>query len=242
MLSSLRSFALLLALVFCLSACGGGGDDEGNDSGGGKVRFLNAIPELEDVQLFLGEDNEPRILRYGQLTEYIDADEQRLEVRLFIPASPLALIDQAVATSPDVDRTVIFTGPATLPRNSQDYKISLTTLSDVHEPPVDQRFLLRVVNASPSAGNLNIYLTKPNEPLDSVIPKRGGVGYRAESGYLEGNESSAVLTLIDTKSKRTIYQSPLLDLAGTPVTSVFVLDKLDRGLPVVVGYSKDSDL
>jgi hypothetical protein len=239
------SRAILVGLcVLGLLNCGGGGSS-GSGGGGGRIRFLNAIPELHQVQLFLNDNPDPVLLNYGDLIDYEGFDT--VEVRLLVAGSPVPLINQQEKLTKGVDKTMSFLGDPN-PKPPK-YTVGTDLVEDKHESGSNNRFLLRVVDEAVSTHGLpglKVFITKPGVSLDNILPVKEGLSFSSNTGYIEGNESPAVVTILYDKTvkkqnQRTVlYQSQPIDLTATPVMSIFLIDQPGRGLPVQAVFSPDS--
>jgi len=235
---------ILLCLICCGLFCctksssndsGGGG---GGGSGSGQLRFINLIPELKTVYVYTDTDPDPITLEYGVPTEYKDFGNESVEIRVLVASSPLALVDQSYSLKSDSDKTlVLFGDPNPKPPN---YNISAKLLEDSHEPSIENRFDLRVIDAYPKSKGFDVFVTLPGVSLDNVLPFIKGIGFKGKDQYFSGNESTGIVTFYTSKDKETLFATSLLDLAAHPVITLYYAPDLPGGQGVLVSY--DSDL
>ena len=242
----MKCFRILSISLLIVSACSSIGcknssGGSGGSSGGTRVRFMNVITEQEVVQMFINEESQPRMtLNYGEMSEYTDLGSERFELRLLGASSPVPIHTDNITINND--STILFIGPKTLPQNqNRPYQITTKKFEDLHIPFVDNRFLVRVVNVSPTTERFDVYVLRPGVPIEQVVPRDKGVNFGSVTQYTEGNESPAYVDLINIRSRDSIYQSDVIDFDQNPVVTIYLFDQFGRGLPLRSIVSIDSD-
>lgn len=237
-----NSFRLTILCFFVAGsffACSGSGGFGGNPKG--HLRFIHTITELPEIFIFVNDDEEPIRLSYGEVSEYQDYDDgDSIEIRLLVPSSPLPLVERNVTAEEDRDQTLVFFSDRKT-SNLADYNVGTDLLTDQEDPDFDSRFLVRVVNAAPSLRSIDLYITENGDGLDQILPDQSSIGFRANTGYLEGNITRGVISLVDSKTRELLYQSESINFDNFPVVTVFALEQLGRGLPLDPVLSYDSE-
>ncbi len=240
-------FVFLFSVTLITGCTKGGSDDDnggsgGNASGDNRIRFLHVIPEQDEVQVFINQEDQPRFtLRYGEMTPYLNLGRDRIELRLLADPSPVPIFEENFTVN--TDTTMMFLGPRNLPTDiANDYRVSAKRFQDLHEPFVSNRFLLRVVNASPSTDRFDVFVLRPDTSIsDNILARDKGVGFGSVTNYTEGNESLAYVLLVDSKDGTEIVRTETFNFNDNPVITLILLDSFGRTPPLQTIVSYDSD-
>jgi len=97
--------------------------------------------------------------------------------------------------------------------------------------PVATAAKVRIVHAAPSAGLVDIYVTRPGAGIDSATPAFGSVPFRAETGYvsLAGGAYDVTVTVAGTKT--TAIGPATITLADGSVYTAAARDATGSGAP-----------
>jgi hypothetical protein len=88
-------------------------------------------------------------------------------------------------------------------------------LDDEVAAPAAGRAQIRIVNAAPDAGALDLYLTAAGDPLASAVPTRGNLAYAAATEVIEVSPSSAWRLRITAAGSKSDLRLDLSDVALT---------------------------
>lgn len=171
---------LLAALVVSLAAgwlaaCGGGGDDRTK----AQVRLVHAADAQAYPALELTVDGTLRHgnVAYGQTAAYADIDPDKTTSAISAAGSPTALLNFTPSVARNRHYTVLaFGGAGTLRQLLVDENLA---------EPANNRTSLRVINAAPDAGNLDVYVTAANDSLATAVAARAGAAYGELSAALD---------------------------------------------------------
>jgi hypothetical protein len=236
---SIRKLLFILVCA-CLSLFG---CKEGDRFWDGRVRVFNAIPDVDFVTVSINGSEETRLF-YGEFSNYLDFDSRQLtELRVFVPGGTVPVFQGSVSVAARADRTVAVVGPKELEEPQERYVVSLVTLTDIHVPQIDNSSAIRFVNLSPSAGPFDISVNSADAASGDVLPRYERLQFRDSTGYLQALErvQNTIVTLESTDSGQVLYSSPKLNLNSRQVVTYYILDRSERGLPVVVVTMVDSD-
>lgn len=150
------TLALSLAAALVLAACGGGADVRK-----AQVRLVNASG-YDRLDLRIDDSTIHSGITYGNTASYAEASPDKAAT-LNRSGSATALI----AFTPDTAAKKHFTVLA----YGREGSLRQVLLDDNNGSPDSGKTFLRVVNAAPDAGSLDVYLTGSDEPLSSAVSR-----------------------------------------------------------------------
>ena len=184
LLSTFRPVVLTLAVLCSLSGCGNTNDDQTN------LRFINAVADLESVDLYVDADMWFEDVAYLDNSGYFNMDTNQ-HLYQVVPSNSLTPIDNLLATlQDDDDYTYIAVGSA--------LDADAMMLIDNNERPSSGSFKLRIIDAYQSSGSYNVYVLTNAQQTDSVAPTAKNLRYKSVTSYFTGR--SGVYNVIITNS------------------------------------------
>jgi Domain of unknown function (DUF4397) len=165
-----RIVLFLLAATLIVSACGGA------DRTKAQVRLVNASAGYAQLDMRVEDTVRQGGVAYGQTAGYVEVDPDESETTLTNAGSPTPLLTFTPSVSKDDYYTVLAFGDAGALRH--------LVLDDNSGEPADNRGLLRVVNAAPGAGPLDVYLTASGDALENSVPTQAGAAYGVQGGWI----------------------------------------------------------
>ncbi len=192
----------LVAAALVLAGCGGGADRTK-----ARVRLVNASGGY--AQLDLREDGTVRqaAVAYGASADYAEVDPKADDLAIHAGGSPTALVTLQPALAKDKNYTLLAYGAAGALRQ--------VLLDDNDSAPDSGRTLLRVINAAPDAGALDVYVTAANETLAASVPVQAGADYGTLGSYVSVTSGSWRLRVAAGGSKTDLR----LDIAAFELAS-----------------------
>ncbi len=224
-LSGVRALAGIGVIAGAAALVGCNLDNSLTATGGpqGLVQFINAAPRYRFVNLSVDSTNAVPGQAYGSGTSvYVNAltNARQLTVRdsanaTTLATSPLQVTDQSVYMA-------ILTQHAT--------GGNLLIFPDTASPAPGTAVGLRVINASPSAGNVDVYITGADSTL--TTPNATNVVFEGTSGYLYPVNGGVLRLRLTVAGTKTV----LLDVDASTLTpgqirSILLLDAVGGGLP-----------
>lgn len=149
----MRLFTLLLALL--LAACGGG-----EDRSKAQLRLLNASSAYDALDLVVDDQRLQTSVAYGQTASYVEIDPEETATEVTRPGSSTAL----ASTRPTVREGDRYT----LVAYGGEGSLRTVLLDDNADDPDSGKARVRVLNAAPDAGHLDVYLTAAGASLDDA--------------------------------------------------------------------------
>lgn len=199
----LRRFFALVVVVLLAVACGGGGADRTK----AQLRMVHASDAYGALDLRVDGRVRQGAVSYGGDAAYVEVDPGEAETEITRAGSSTPLLSFTPALSRNRHYTLLAFGAEGALRQLQ--------LDDNLREPEDGRTLLRVVNAAPDAGSLDVYLTGSDEPLAQAVPVRAGVDYGSDGAPITVNSATWRLRVTVAGNKADLR----LDLGGIVLAS-----------------------
>jgi len=205
-----RWINVLAAAALLLAACGGSDD---NDRTKAKLRLVNASSAYAEIDLFVDDTLRQGNVGYGNTASYVEVDPGEADSKITRSGSTTALLSFTPGIERDKHYTVLAYGA--------EGALRQMLVDDNVGDPDSGRALLRVVNAAPGAGKLDIYLTAADEPLASAVPLQAGAEYGVANGLLTVDSTSWRLRVTAAGSKTDLrLDLPALVLESKQVATL----------------------
>ena len=207
-----RKAVLAVASITLLASCGRSNDDNFDDRvnlAEPKIRFVHAIPAGPALSLFRNGVVEPAVTNvdYKFGSQYFGVGRGQTALSAHTVA-----IDREVANATiDAQRGHKYTMVA-LPASSG---VELLTIDDPFSKSLaSNKARIRVINASPNAGKIDVYLTGAALDLSAAIPFIAAVGYKeaspaSGSNSIELDGNSYLLRITGAGSKSAVFTATL---------------------------------
>jgi len=204
-----RWTAALALAVTLLAACGGGADRTK-----AQVRLVNAGSGYASLDLRVDNELRQGSVAPGQSAAYVEADPGKA-FTLHNAGSGTSLLNFTPSVSARRYYSVLAYGPLGA--------LKQLVLDDNAGAPDTNRALLRVVNAAPDAGALDVYLTGSDEPLAASVPQQAGAAVDAVGAWLTINSGSYHLRITAAGSKTDLrLDVPALVLGSRQVATLVI--------------------
>lgn len=159
-----------LAALALLAGCGGGADRTK-----AHVRLVNASAGYARLDVQQGGAARQSALTYGQSADYVDFDRGHSEVTLGATGSASTLATLQPTLDKDRHYTLLAYGGAGA--------LAQVLLDDNDGAAASGLTLLRVINAAPDAGALDVYVTAADDSLAAAVPVASAAAYGVLGGY-----------------------------------------------------------
>lgn len=194
-----------------------------------RVRVIHASPDAPAVQV-VANDNfaAPLIpsIAFPQVSPYLDVPAATYDIKV-TPVGNNGVI--AIDADPTLDAGNVYSVYAVGPLAS----IEPLVLAD------DQRRIatqarVRIVHASPTAGDVDIYVTAPGADLAAATPAFAAVPFKADTGYVDLAAGSYEVTVTAAGSKVPAIGPVTLTFANSGLYTVAARDAAGGGVPLDV--------
>lgn len=209
---------LLIATATTLAACG----DDNDDLSETRVRLVNAAPAAGDLDLVANGVTVAGNVEYGHDSGYevVNAGHTTLVVQA--SSSGAELLSQAPTLANATSYTLVATG-------LDGSREALFITDDLSEPDDVNRVKFRIIHAAPSAGNVDIWVTSPGEPLGA--PTASNVGFGTVSPYYELPDVDLQVRMAPTGTHDVIIDTGSIDVTRGEIRTVVARDGPAGGAP-----------
>ena len=165
-------------LTLLLTLAGAGCKSAGTIASDAQLRVMNAAVEQPSLTFLLTTATVASSLAYPTATAYTQEAPGGYTLHVEPAGTTATLINQPVVFQAGTSYTFIaaeaaFASPSLAP----------IFLIDDNSAPASGQMKLRVVNASPDVGNLDVYVVSPGKSLQGVSPTVGNLGFQSASTY-----------------------------------------------------------
>lgn len=209
------------------------------------VRVINAVPGGAAFDIFADDQKVFNAVAFKKVTPYIEIPETRHTFRLRQAgqdsAQPLAENSEGLSSGKHYTMLVM---PGT------NDKTTIQLVSDNITPPPADTAQLRVINASPDAGELDVVSAEGNKKLFSGINSAGDTGYSSVNPMKttlevrpEGQDKPVLTVTNANFEKGKLYTIVVTGHAkgSPPLQAVMVEDHLGSGATTAMTQPKPED-
>ncbi|MFT4940708.1 MAG: hypothetical protein ACI88A_003766 [Paraglaciecola sp.] len=188
------------------------------------IRVVHAVPDAPAVDIIANNaltlfDSVP----FADISGYIsvDAGDYVIDVAVDSDNSIVAIDDAAISLAQGKSYTAI--------ANNQLANIGLDLLEDTPRS-VATAAKVRIIHASPAAGNVDIYVTADGD-ISAAEPVFSGVEFTSpivsETGYVELAEGNYVVTVTGAGSKDAAIETGIVSLSAGMIYTAIAIDGTD---------------
>jgi hypothetical protein len=147
------------------------------------VRFVNADPGQQSLDLWFGEHQAFSSVAYKTVTPYAEIPSERREFRMRPAGQSTDLATNSEGLSAGMRYTLVA-------MRSEDGSSRLIAVTDDLTPPEEGRAKVRVINAAPAAGALDVVAA--NRPEDEIFDS---VNFSTATSWEEIEPAAGALTI-----------------------------------------------
>lgn len=221
---------MALLTAFAVAGCDPDAASTGPTFAGatGRLRIVSATPDparTDRVNVVVDGVPVAVSVAYGTGTAYIPmtAASHQVSVRRTADTT-VSVLAQSVTVAANTDHTLLTTGTGT--------GIQGTLLTDDNAAPATGQIRVRLVNASPSAPSVDVYLTGATADILTATPTVSALAFRGASAYQATAAGSYRLRVTTAGTKTVILDQTLAAVAAGGVRTVVVLDRAAGGAPL----------
>src|SRR5678815_794931 len=170
------TLALTLLATLAVSACNND-DDVTAPATTAELRVVHASPDAPNVDVLVDNTAALTNVAYKAASTYLQVPSGSRNLKVRATGTTTVVIDQTATLNQGSAYTVIATGRVA--------SIAPLVLTDDQTSPAAGNVRLRLVHASPAAGNVDIYVNAPTADITTATPTLANVAFRVASNYLE---------------------------------------------------------
>ena len=178
------------------------------------VRVVHAMPAQPAVDAFTGDSRAFSNVTYKTVTPYAELMDDRQQLTLKPAGKPGPLAENSENFAGGKHYTVL-----ALPTSAQDPKPELRVLADDLTPPSSGKARVRVINASPDVGEIDVYTMNNADKLF------GGVNFKSEAGYTEIAPTTTVVELRSQGKKEPLLMLPQFSFEANKTYTIVVMGR-----------------
>ena len=215
------ALALSLLAALALGACD---DEPTTPSTTAMLRVVHASPDAPNVDVLVDGAVALANVPFRTASPYLDVAAGTRELRVRATGTSTIVIDADAALAAGEAYTVLATGRVA--------NIAPLVLEDDLTLPSSGNVKLRVVHASPTAGNVDVYVTAPTASLATATPTLSNVPFRAASDYLSVPAGTYRVRVTPAGSKTVAIDVDGVTLAAGQIRTAVAVDAVGGGAPL----------
>ena len=212
---------LALAAAFGIAACD---DDPASPPATAQLRVVHASPDAPNVDVLVDGAVALNNVPFKTASSYLDVPVGARNLKVRAAGTTTTVIDRKETLVEGRSYTVLATGRVA--------SIAPLVLEDNLTNPAAGNIKLRLVHASPTAGNVDIYVTAPNADIATVNPTLPNVPFRAASAYLEVPAGTYRVRITPAGSKTVAIDVNNVALTAGQIRTAVAVDAPGGGAPL----------
>jgi len=194
-----------------------------------RVRVIHASPDAPAVQVVANDNFAAPVvasLSFPSATPFVEVPGGTYNFKVTpVGNNGLIAINADVTLAAGSEHSVYAIGPLA--------SIAPLVLTDDRRRVATQA-RVRIVHASPSAGNVDIYVLAPGTALTGAMPAFSNVPFAADTGYVDLAAGTYEVSVTPTGSKTAAIGPVAVTVANSGVYTVAARDATGGGLPLGV--------
>jgi hypothetical protein len=214
----LAMIAMIASFTVFTTGCG--------DDGRARLRVVHASPDAPNVDVLVDSKAVLTNVAYATASQYLASRDGSHKIEVRATGASQDVINATVNLANRKDYTVL----------AVDLLANITALvlTDDNTPPAAGQIKLRLVHASPSAGNVDIYVEAPGTDINTVSPTLTNVAFKGASTYLSVPAGSYEVFITQTTTKNIAFDSGSLAISAGQIRTAVALDQLGGGVTAIV--------
>lgn len=216
--------ALAMLAAVALTACSDDDNDVTAPGTTAQLRVVHASPDAPNVDVLVDNASVLTNVAYKAASDYLPVPSGSRNLKVRAAGTTTVVIDQDATLTQRTYYTVLATGRVA--------SIAPLVLTDDQTSPASGNVRLRLVHASPTAGNVDIYVTEPTAEIDTATPTLTNVAFRAVSSYLEVPAGTYRVRITPAGTKTVAIDVNNVTLAAGQVRTAVAVDATGGGAPL----------
>ena len=218
------TLALALLAALAVTACDDDDDDVTAPGATAQLRVVHASPDAPNVDVLLDNAAVLTNVAYKAASNYLEVPSGSRNLKVRATGTSSVVIDQSATLDQGAAYTVLAAGRVA--------SIAPLVLTDDQVSPASGNIRLRLVHASPTAGNVDIYVTAPTADIAAATPTLPNVAFRAVSNYLEVPAGTYRVRITPVGTKTIAIDVNNVALTAGQVRTAVAVDAPGGGAPL----------
>jgi hypothetical protein len=194
------------------------------DDARARLRVVHASPDAPNVDVAVNGKTVLTDVPYEAASKYLTVAAGSTKIEVRPTGTTTDVISATVPLTAKKDYTVLAVDRVA--------SIAPLVLTDDNTAPATGQIKLRLVHASPSAGNVDIYVEAPGTDISTVSPTLTNIPFKAASDYLSVPAGSYEVFITPTGTKTVAIDSGSLAISAGQVRTAVALDAPGGGAPL----------
>jgi hypothetical protein len=194
-----------------------------------RVRVIHASPDTPAVQVIANNNfGAPLVasLAFPNATRFVDVPGATYNLKVTpVGNNGLIAINADVTLAAGREYSAYAVGPLAT--------VAPLVLTDDRRRVATQA-RVRILHASPSAGNVDVYVLAPGTALASATPAFTNVAFKADTGYVNLSQGTYEVSVTPTGSKTAAIGPASITVANRGVYTVAARDAIGGGAPLSI--------
>lgn len=211
--------------LFLIVVCIGCGSDSynGEDDQTSNIRFINALPAAESLEILVDEKVFLDQLGFRENIGYEDIHTGSHDLLIGEPNSFVPIQESNLSLSDRIDYTFIIYGTLDNP----DSRLLRDDNDEADSGFTKVRFFHAARNTEP----VDIYVVRPNGSIESITPAEDRLNYQEVSRYTISDSGTYDIVVTERDKKNEITRVDSQEFDGKGVYTVFLTDRIDGSSP-----------
>ncbi len=219
MLNRLTVGCLALCGMLLSLGCGGGGITTK-----AHFRAMNAVPDQSSISVLLDGSSIASAIAYGAANDYAETNSGSRHLQVEPASSTTVFLDQTFNLSRATNNTLIVANVSALS--------SGVFLTDDNTAPATGNIKLRIVNAAPNLGTVDVYVVPPGTDINTTTPAIVSLSFESASAYLNLAAASYDLVFTPHGSTFAFLDTGAVSFNAGQNRTIVVLNSLSGGFSI----------
>jgi uncharacterized protein DUF4397 len=219
--------AVLVATASILTTSGCSSD------GHAFIRFVHASPDAPNVDILIDGNSVATNIAYAASTNYIQVHDGSRHIQVKATGTTTTLID----VNKNLNKNTYYTGLAV--GKVSDSTLTGLLVTDDHSAPPSGQVKLRAIQASPTAGAVDIFVEAPGTGVIGQTPTVANVAFQAATAFLSEAAGSYEVYVTTTGTTTVVFDSGSVAFTDGQVRTAVLLDAPGGGSPIAATVLKD---
>jgi hypothetical protein len=219
----LRCISGLFCSVLCFVGCGGNGEGDRP-----YVEFFQASPDAPNLNIAMNGESKVTNLSYGERSPWIQLFQGGHSIDMTDATTGAPVLSGDFNFELDTAYLIVSAGML-------DRIAPIITTVDFSRPPRDTS-RIRVIHASPSAGNVDLYVVPTGEAIADIAPTASNVAFSSVSAYFLVNRGYYDVILTAAGTKTVAVEARNVELWNKSAFTIIAIDAPGGGAPQTLAF------